>query len=158
MEILRKRLDGITFTTDMMVGFPSESDEDFRQTLDFTRKARFLDMHIFAYSRRKNTPADTYPDQVDESVKRERSFRLAELRDEITREILTETVTRARPLSVVFETRSGNTWTGHSAEYIKVIAECEEDIHGVMSEVIPVAVGDKYISGKIITHMENGNG
>ena len=152
MEKLREQISGVMFTTDIMVGFPGESDEDFSDTLKFTEQARFLDMHIFAYSRRKNTEADLYPCQIAENVKHERSVRLSELRDRISKEILSEVVKEQRKLSVVFETCEDGVWTGHSAEYIRVLAPATGggNLHGEIRTVMPEFTKNKSIKGKII--------
>jgi threonylcarbamoyladenosine tRNA methylthiotransferase MtaB len=67
---LREKMEGVTFTCDIIVGFPDETEEDFLTTYDFVRRTRFLDMHIFAYSKRKDTPAATYKNQVKEEIKK----------------------------------------------------------------------------------------
>lgn len=150
MNLLRKEIPSVMFTTDMMVGFPGESDDDFLETLDFVRKARFLDMHVFAYSKRKNTPAADYPFQVDEIIKHERSKILTGLASEITGDILDSVVSEKRRLSVVFETEENGVWTGHSREYIEVQAPFCGNIHGAVLDVIPEAVSGKSIIGKIL--------
>ncbi|MDY3846561.1 MAG: tRNA (N(6)-L-threonylcarbamoyladenosine(37)-C(2))-methylthiotransferase MtaB [Eubacteriales bacterium] len=149
MEHMRSHRPEVMFTTDMMVGFPGESDSDFEDTLEFTGKAGFLDMHVFAYSKRKNTPAALYAYQIDEKIKRSRSERLCKLRDEITAKILAGVVSEKRKLSVVFETYSDGIMTGHSAEYIKVSAPSDKNIHGEIKTVIPQAVGEKQIFAEI---------
>ena len=73
---LRRAFPGANFTTDLMVGFPGETEEDFLKTLDFVTEAKLLDAHVFAYSKRDRTPAADYPDQIPENVKKERSARL----------------------------------------------------------------------------------
>ena len=85
---LRRAIDGVEFTTDLMVGFPGESEEEFEETLAFVKEARFLDIHVFAYSRRPGTPAECYDGQIDEQTKHERSRRLITLKNEIRDEIL----------------------------------------------------------------------
>ena len=150
MAHMRTHRPQVMFTTDMMVGFPGESEGDFADTLKFTEEARFLDMHIFAYSKRKNTPAATYPKQIDERVKKLRSEQLCELRDSINGQILSDVVKEERKLSVVFETYEHKMMTGHSSEYIKVSAPSDENIHGMIKTVVPTATKDKQIIGKII--------
>lgn len=123
MERLRRVMPNVQFTTDLMVGFPGETDEMFLETLDFVRRARFLDMHVFCYSRRAGTPADTYPDQVAEEVKHERSVRLVQLGEEIRDEILTGIVQNAKPLRLLLETKESDGWHGHTDEFIPVKLE-----------------------------------
>jgi threonylcarbamoyladenosine tRNA methylthiotransferase MtaB len=79
VEAFRKDLPDFNFSTDVIVGFPGESDEDFRQTLDLVREARFSHVHTFRYSRRKGTRADRMEDQLEERVKADRSEQIREL-------------------------------------------------------------------------------
>lgn len=78
-ERLRKYFDNPAITTDVIVGFPGESEEDFRQTKNFLEKVSFYEMHIFKYSRRKGTVADKMTDQISDEVKSQRSAELLEL-------------------------------------------------------------------------------
>ncbi|MBR2191026.1 MAG: tRNA (N(6)-L-threonylcarbamoyladenosine(37)-C(2))-methylthiotransferase MtaB [Eubacterium sp.] len=83
VEILRKYFDDPAITTDIIVGFPGESDKDFETTLDTVKKAKFYQIHVFKYSRRDGTVASSMDNQVDEQIKNERSERLISLADEL---------------------------------------------------------------------------
>lgn len=83
VEILRKYFDDPAITTDIIVGFPGESDKDFETTLDTVKKAKFYQIHVFKYSRRDGTVASGMDNQVDEQIKNERSERLIALADEL---------------------------------------------------------------------------
>lgn len=120
-EILRKYFDRPAITTDVIVGFPGETEEEFRQTSLFLRRVQFYEMHIFKYSRRQGTTADRMPSQVPEPVKTERSGKLIYLAEELSaafrashmgtvQEILTEETVD----------KDGEVWTvGYTKEYIK---------------------------------------
>ena len=127
MERLRRHLPGVQFTTDLMVGFPGETEEMFLETLDFVRRARFLSMHVFCYSRRAGTPADTYPDQVPEEVKHQRSQRLMELGCSIRDALLDEAVQNGKPLRLLLETKEKDGWHGHTDEFMSVTLEGDTD-------------------------------
>ena len=101
---LRAAISGVQFTTDIMVGFPGETDEAFAETYAFCKEARFLDMHVFAYSKRKNTPAALMAGQVVEEEKRKRSAALIALRTHMREEILSSLAAKGESLSVLFET------------------------------------------------------
>ena len=151
LSALRAALPRVQFTTDMMVGFPGETEEMFEETMDFCRKARFLDMHVFAYSRRPGTPAADYPDQIPEDVKHQRSARLIALKNEIRAEILADLVAAGEPLSVLFETLSGDTLTGHSDSFVEVeAAACGRDLRGRLAFVRPTGVRDGILLGEIV--------
>ena len=83
LEIMRERLDNPAFTTDMIVGFPGETPEEFQQTLDACRQAEFIKIHIFPFSARKGTPAASFSDQIPPQVKKERGRQLAALEREL---------------------------------------------------------------------------
>ena len=149
LKRLRDCIPGVQFTTDMMVGFPGESEEEFLETLDFSREARFLDMHVFAYSRRKGTQADTYRDQIPEPVKRERSARLIALKRELRLACLQELVCAKKPLRVLFETEEKGVWHGHSDEFAPVCVRGEESLHGEIRLVMPRCVEGGEILGEL---------
>ena len=140
---LRRVMPRVQFTTDLMVGFPGESEEDFLETLDFVRECRFLDVHVFAYSRRRGTPADTFDGQIPEGVKRERSARLIALKNEIREEILGELVERADMLSVIMETRTEDGYTAHSDTFVEVrVLTDVSDLVGEIRMVRPLRHAD----------------
>ena len=119
--ILRRYFDRPAITTDVIVGFPQESEEEFAQTERFLREIGFYEMHVFKYSRRRGTRADRMPGQVDEAVKAERSGRLLTLADEMSaayrRNFQGERRTVLTEETAVF---SGQEYTvGYTAEYIK---------------------------------------
>ncbi len=138
---MRALVPAMQYTTDMMVGFPGESDADFEETLDFCRQAKFLDMHVFAYSRRPGTPAANFPDQVPEEVKHARSARLIALNAEIRGEILSEVCRVGKPLSAVMESSEDGYVTGHTDTYMEVrVPEDGTMPSGTLLSLIPRSV------------------
>ena len=79
IRLLRASIPSVEFTTDVIVGFPGETEEDFEDTVRFVEEARFLNVHIFPYSKRKGTPAALMGDQIPTDVKRQRLHRLEEI-------------------------------------------------------------------------------
>ena len=150
MEIIRSAFPHATFTTDLMVGFPGESDADFMETVEFVKKARFLDCHVFAYSRREGTPAATYENQVPEEVKKKRSEILIAEKNKVRDSVLLEICRRGEPLSCIFETVKKNVWTSHSDTFVPVRAASECDLAGRLVMVKPTEVVDGVIYGEII--------
>ena len=148
---LRDSIRGVRFTTDMMTGFPGEGEKEFLETLAFTEKASFLDMHIFAYSKRKNTPAADFPDQVEERVKKERSAKLIALASRLRDENLDEMIAKGEPLSVLFETRDGEVMQGHSAEFAEVHVKTDEPLHGVIRNVLPREKKNGILYGELLS-------
>ena len=147
---LREHLPEVQFTTDMMVGFPGEGEAEFNETLDFVRQARFLDMHVFAYSQRKNTPAASYPDQVPEEEKHRRSAILIAEKNRIRDEVLSALVASGRPLSVVVETVKGGVAHAHAENFAELSFEAEGAMHGEVVSVLPLSHADGVIFGKLI--------
>lgn len=103
-------------SADIICGFPGETDEDFEQTLEFCRKARLLHAHIFTYSRRPGTVADTYGNQISEEIKNRRSAALSSLQVGIKKEILDE-MTGKTEYRVLLETCSDGVWHGHTESF-----------------------------------------
>ena len=112
VELLRVFFEDPAITTDMIVGFPGETEEEFLQTLDFIRKCAFSSMHIFPYSKRPGTPADKMPGQVLKTVKEERAHRGAAVAAEMERAYLERWVGREEP--VLFEEEREGLWRGYT--------------------------------------------
>jgi threonylcarbamoyladenosine tRNA methylthiotransferase MtaB len=151
IRLIRESIPDAAFTTDLMVGFPGETEEDFRRTVDFARKARFIDAHVFAYSRRGGTPAADYPDQVDEPTKRARSEELIGVCRELRDSVLSEIVERGEPLSVILESYDGEGYAAHADNFAEVYVPLSDSkMGGEMVKVIPVSNSDGIITAKII--------
>ena len=150
LQRLRKGMPSVQFTTDMMVGFPGEGETEFEETLAFVRKARFLDMHVFAYSRRKNTPAASYPNQVSEEEKHRRSAALIEEKNRIRDEILDELVKKGETLSVVVETVKNGIACAHAENFVELRFSAENAKHGEVIDVLPLSHEDGIVLAKII--------
>ena len=149
IDYAKKQMPRLMLTADLMVGFPTEDDEDFQATLDFVSRVRLLSAHVFAYSKREGTPAASYEGQVPDTVKRERSAALIKEVGRVRDDILSEVVASALPMPVIFEQRVKDGYIGHSDSYIEVVAECERDISGKLHSVIPTSHKDGVIYGKI---------
>lgn len=140
IKTIRESISGAQFTTDLMVGFPGETEEDFRATVDFVREARFIDAHVFAYSRRGGTPAADFPCQVPEYVKRARSDELIRVKNEVRDSVLAEIVEKGEPLSVILETYDGGGYSAHSDGFAEVYLPTKElGLGGEMRMVVPVS-------------------
>ncbi len=150
MELLREAFPKATFTTDLMVGFPGETEEDFLATCDLVSRAGFLDCHVFAYSRRGGTPAAEYQGQIPEAVKKERSERLIKHKNDVRDGVLEEICRRGEPVSCIFEVKSGGFWTAHSDTFAEVRVESDEELSGEMRDVIPTYHKGGIIYGKLL--------
>lgn len=130
--LLREFFPGCAITTDMIVAFPGETEEEFRQSLDFIKKCGFADMHIFPYSRRPGTPAADMPGQLPNAVKEERSRRAIAVAEQMSREYRESLIGTTQ--TVLFEDREGEYFTGHTPNYIKVYAQ-GENLHNQIRQV-----------------------
>ena len=132
VRLLNTYFPDCAITTDMIVAFPGETQEEFAQSLSFIRKCAFADMHIFPYSRRPGTPADKMPGQHNNATKEARSREAIAVAEEMSRSFRENLV--GTRLSVLFEEKDGKYFTGHAPNYVKVYAE-GEDLHNQIKEV-----------------------
>ncbi len=148
---LREAIPRATFTTDVMVGFPGETETDFLDTVSFVEEIGFLDCHVFAYSKRKNTPAEKLPCQIPEEVKRDRSERLIKVAGRVRLSVIDKAISDGEPMPVVFETKTDSGYIGHTDNFIEVMVECcGEDLRGKCRLVLPVTRKDDIVIGKMI--------
>ena len=136
IQHLRTEIPGLGLTTDIIVGFPGETDEQFENTLNVMKLVRFDGAYMFAYSTRPGTPAGDRKDQVAEKVKKQRLTQLIDLQNQITTEI-NETYV-GRTLEVLVEgpsTRNPNTLQGYSREYKMVCFPGSSDRAGRLAQV-----------------------
>ena len=125
VENIRKYYKDAILTTDIIVGFPGESKEEFNQTYEFLKKIKFYKMHIFKYSQRKGTKAAIMPNQIDGSIKEERSKKLLELSDKNQKEYNMEYI--GKEVEVLFEEKEEEFYKGHTKNYIEV--KCKTNIN-----------------------------
>ena len=148
VELLRVFFEDPAITTDMIVGFPGETEEEFLQTLDFIRKCAFSSMHIFPYSKRPGTPADKMPGQVLKTVKEERAHRGAAVAAEMERAYLERWVGREEP--VLFEEEREGLWRGYTTRYTEVKVESDENLHNQIRTVRIEAVEGSALRGELV--------
>ena len=144
ISLLRQFFPGCALTTDMIVAFPGETEEEFRESLAFIRKCGFADMHIFPYSRRPGTPAAEMPGQLPNAVKEERSRRAIAAAEEMSRAYREALIGTTQ--AVLFEDREGEYFTGHAPNYVKAYVK-GENLHNEIREVTVTEVfGDGVIA------------
>lgn len=146
MQKLREAIPNVMFTTDMIVGFPGETEEMFNETVEFVKKARFLNIHVFPYSKRSGTPAAEMPNQISTAVKHERVLRLSEIEDEIRREMLEEVIEKTKTAEVLFEDFEKGFAYGHTDNFIEIKIPSDRQRHAELE-----AVRLKSTDGKTIT-------
>lgn len=147
MQLLRRYFPDCGMTCDVIVGFPGETEEHQLETLDFLKKAQFSDAHIFPYSRRPGTPADKMDGQIDRATKAKRSKQARAVVAETRSAFLESMIGKALP--VLFETKEGECWQGHSDNYLEVRSE-GEDLRGTVHNVRIDAVSEGILVGNVI--------
>lgn len=133
VERLRDAYSDVMLTTDVIVGFPGETDEEFEQTYEFLKRVKFYKMHVFKYSQREGTKAAVMPNQIDGKVKEQRSQRLIELSEQNQREYNEKYI--GKEVEVLFEEREGKCFKGHTANYLLVKFETDENLENVIKIV-----------------------
>ena len=129
---IRSIRPNISITTDLIVGFPNESDLDFNDTCEFIKKINFSKVHVFPYSRRKGTPADLMDNQVDEKIKKERVRKILELSKKLEIDYMTKFIDKE--VEILVETYDKGIITGHTSNYICVKTKGNEsDINKIIT-------------------------
>ena len=144
VRLLREYFPDPGITTDLIAGFPGETGEEFTQTLDFVEQCAFTAMHVFPYSRRPGTPADTMPGQVSREEKEARVRRAIDLGRDLERRWLEGQAGRVLP--VLFEEEKDGLWQGHTPNYALVRAR-GTDLHNRLAEVEITGAEDGVLTG-----------
>lgn len=118
VEKIREIRPDISLTTDVIVGFPKETEEDFLDTINFCKKIKFTKIHVFPYSRRKGTKADLMDGQIPENIKKERVKRLIDVSNNLEKEYLDSFISKT--VSVLIEEDKDGYSIGHTGNYLKV--------------------------------------
>lgn len=125
-KIIKKYMPYAGLTTDIIVGFPGESDEDFEDSMSIVREVEFSKVHVFKYSKRKNTPAADRKDQVDGNIKIKRSEELIKLQDQYLKKFREKNMPRT--LKVLFEEFDQGYYFGYTDNYIRVKVKSDKDL------------------------------
>ncbi len=136
-----------TITTDIIVGFPGETDEEFEESYDFCRQMEFARIHVFSYSLRQGTQAAQMPEQVKDKVKKQRSQKLLALAGESARNFSRRFIDKTMP--VLWEKQSDGIWSGLTDNYIKVYTRSSEDLTNKLLPVKLVEIRKEGVWGEI---------
>ena len=147
-NLLRKYFKNVKLTTDIIVGFPGETEKEFEQTYNFLKKIKFYKMHVFKYSIRKGTLAEKMPNQVDGKIKEERSKILIKLSNENEENYNKELIGKC--VDVLFEERKGEYFEGHTKNYIMIKVKTNENLQNTIKNVQVECVKNLETIGKIM--------
>jgi len=134
VRLLRNAYSDVNLTTDIIVGFPGETDEEFNKTYQFLKEIKFYKMHIFKYSPRKGTKAAVMPNQINGDIKEERSKKLIELSDR--NEIEYNKSYIGKDVEVLFEEEKDGMYKGHTQNYIMVYCQSKEKLDNKIIDVV----------------------
>ena len=136
-QLIRKYIDNPAFTTDVIVGFPGETEEDYISSREFVKKIKFAELHVFKYSKRDGTVAAKMPNQIDEKIKTLRSEDLIKTGEELTKEF--RQAKTGQDTTVLFEEKilldNKEYWVGHTVDYIKIAVPEKENLEGQIRKV-----------------------
>lgn len=154
---LRKALPDLAITSDVIVGFPGETEEEFMETFRFIQEHKFSELHVFPYSQRTGTPAARMEDQVDEDIKNERVHRLIALNDQLAKEYASKF--EGELLEIIPEERfkqneDTGLLEGYTDNYLKVVIPGDESLIGKIIKVKIVKAGYPYNEGQFVRVME----
>ncbi|TKI23888.1 tRNA (N(6)-L-threonylcarbamoyladenosine(37)-C(2))-methylthiotransferase MtaB [Bacillus pumilus] len=151
---LKKALPGLAVTSDVIVGFPGETEEEFLETYNFVKDHQFSELHVFPYSKRTGTPAARMEDQVDENVKNERVHRLIALSDQLAKEYASayegDVLEIIPEESFKEQEAKHNLYVGYTDNYMKVVFEGKEDMIGRLVKVKITKAGYPYNEGQFV--------
>ena len=149
-ESLRKILPNVALTTDIIVGFPGETDEEFNESLAFVQKIGFARVHVFEYSKREGTVAAALPNQVPDSIKSERSKQMRGLAAALQLDFYNAQVGKTIPIPVLFETQKAGKWQGHTSNYCPVQAKFDNNLSNTIQQVNITGYTQDGLEGVII--------
>ena len=142
-KLLRNAFEDAILTTDIIVGFPGESEEEFEKTYEFLKEIKFYKMHVFKYSPRKGTKAAVMPNQIDGNKKEERSKRLIELSNKNEKAYNQQYI--GKEVEVLFEEEKDGVWQGHTKNYILAHYKTEENMENKMIKLQCQGAEQEYI-------------
>ena len=148
VDRLRKNYEDVILTTDIIVGFPGETDEEFENTYKFLKEVNFYKMHIFKYSPRKGTKAELMSNQISGQVKEIRSKKLLELSDNNEKNFLKQYI--GKNVEVLFEEKEEKYYKGHTSNYIMVKVNSKNNIENKILKVKIIDIDDLTLIGEII--------
>lgn len=153
LERLKEVLPGLAVTSDVIVGFPGETEEEFMETYNFIKHHKFSELHVFPYSKRTGTPAARMEDQVDEEVKNERVHRLITLSDQLAKEYASHfegEVLEVIPETHYNEDQESGLFEGYTDNYLRVVLPATEDMIGKIVKVKLTKAGYPYNEAQFV--------
>ncbi|WP_042146002.1 tRNA (N(6)-L-threonylcarbamoyladenosine(37)-C(2))-methylthiotransferase MtaB [Paucisalibacillus sp. EB02] len=158
VEKIRKALPDLAITSDVIIGFPGETEEEFMETYNFIKKVGYSELHVFPFSRRTGTPAARMEEQVNEDVKNERVQRMIDLSEELAKEYALryeKEVLEVIPEERILDEDNPNMLVGYTDNYLKIKFEGTNDMIGKIVRVKITKSGYPYNEGTFVRIMDN---
>lgn len=153
LDRLREALPDLAVTSDVIVGFPGETEEEFMETYNFIRDYKFSELHVFPFSPRTGTPAARMDDQIDEDIKNERVHRLIALNDQLAKQYASRfenEVLDVIPEELFKDGNNDHLYVGYTSNYLKVVFEADEQMVGKLVKVKITKAGYPYNEGQFV--------
>jgi threonylcarbamoyladenosine tRNA methylthiotransferase MtaB len=151
IDLIREKIPDAAITTDIMVGFPGESDEEFEQSYSFCQQAGFANIHVFPFSLRPETAAARIPEQIRNEVKQERNQRMLELSRSCRRRFYEQFLGQTMPVLWEQETSPGSgIYSGLTSSYIRILAHSENPLGNEITPARLVEFHNQGIHGEIV--------
>ncbi|MBN2239732.1 MAG: tRNA (N(6)-L-threonylcarbamoyladenosine(37)-C(2))-methylthiotransferase MtaB [Dehalococcoidales bacterium] len=154
VSLIRKMVPDVAITTDVIAGFPGETDDEYEETLDICEKAGFARVHVFSYSKRPETAAAKMSGQVRDSIRTQRAKNLGVVSTECAETFRKRFI--GRIMDVLWEQQSGGFYSGYTGNYIRVYAKSREDLTNMIT---PVRLGELFrdgVMGEVTLFPESG--
>lgn len=146
---IKDKIPNVSFTCDIITGFPGESDKDFLDTIEGIKKAGFYEVHAFKYSKRKWTRAKDFKNQVDGNIAQKRSEKIIQLSKDMKKSYMQRYI--GRNLPVLFEEYKDGYLYGYTPNYIKVKVKGDKSLWGLQTEVELISIEEELMLGSILT-------
>ena len=143
VALLRSKFEDVVLTTDIIVGFPGETEQEFEKTCEFLKEIKFYKMHVFKYSPRKGTKAASMPNQIDGNQKEERSRKLIELSNQNEKAYNQNYI--GKQVEILFEEQKNGIWQGHTKNYILAHYKTEKNIENRIMKLQCIEAEEEYI-------------
>lgn len=148
VKLIKNYLPNAAITTDIIVGFPGESEEEFNETMELVKEVEFAKIHVFKYSKRAKTKAASMLNQIDDNTKKDRSNKLIKLGEEQTFEFMKKFIAKEVPVLIETELEE-NLYEGYSSNYLKILVKSDINIKNRIVNVLVEDVSKDYLQGKV---------
>ena len=153
VKLIRKNYSDAMLTTDIIVGFPGETDEEFEATYTFLKEVKFYKIHVFKYSQRKGTKAAVMPNQINGKIKEIRSKRIIELSDSIQEEYNKSYI--GKEIEVLFEEEKKGIYKGHTKNYILAYCKTDENLDNKIIKVRCISASTDHVECELEEKSKN---